>query len=94
MTLRASLLRELENQNLSLSDRAGLFCELAKALEDKGEYDEARRALSDYWRRIGERPKLEGLEPSMAAEVLLRVGVLTGLIQSGWKKRTIRRRSG
>jgi tetratricopeptide (TPR) repeat protein len=82
MTLRASLLRELENQNLSLSDRAGLFCELAKALEDKGEYDEARRALSDYWRRIGERPKLEGLEPSMAAEVLLRVGVLTGLIQS------------
>ena len=55
---------------------------------------EARRALSDYWRRIGERPKLEGLEPSMAAEVLLRVGVLTGLIQSGWKKRTIRRRSG
>jgi tetratricopeptide (TPR) repeat protein len=82
MTLRASLLRELENQNLSVDRRAVVCCELARELEDKGEYEKARKALSAYWKRIDERPKLAGLEPSAAAEVLLRAGVLTGLLQS------------
>jgi tetratricopeptide (TPR) repeat protein len=82
LTLRASLLRELENPNLSVNNRAELCCELAKELEKKGEYEEARKVLRDYWRRIGERPNLKGLEPSTAAEVLLRVGVLTGAIGS------------
>jgi tetratricopeptide (TPR) repeat protein len=81
MTLRASLLRELENPNISVERRALLSCEAAKELEDKGEYEAARGVLSDYWRRVGERPNIAGLEPSTAAEILLRVGVLTGLIQ-------------
>ncbi len=80
MTLRASLLRELESPGLSVDRRAELACELAKQLEDCGEYEEARKLLAPYWRRIGERPKLTGLEPNTAAEVLLRAGVLTGLI--------------
>jgi hypothetical protein len=75
-------LRELVNPNLSVGGRAELCCELAKEFENKGEYEEARKALSGYWRRIGERPNLEGLETSIAAEVLLRVGVLTGAIGS------------
>jgi tetratricopeptide (TPR) repeat protein len=82
MTLRASLLRELENPNLSVTSRAELCCEVAKAFENKGEYEEARRVLSSYWRRIGERPKLANLERSISAEVLLRIGVLTGIIGS------------
>src|SRR5829696_2417488 len=82
MTLRASLLRELVNPNLSVGGRAELCCELAKEFENRGEYEEARKTLSSYWQRIGERPKLEGLEPSTAAEVLLRAGVLTGAIGS------------
>lgn len=82
MTLRASLLRELDNPSLSVSSRAELCCELAKELENKGEYDEARKVLADYWRRIGERPKLKGLEANAAGEVLLRVGVLTEAIGS------------
>jgi len=82
MTLLPSLLRELENPNLSVDSRAELYCEAAKALEYKGEYEKARKLLSDYWTRIGERPKLEGLEPSTAAELLLRAGVLTGWIGS------------
>ena len=41
---------------------------------------EACKVLSDYWPRIGEAPKLAGLEPSTAAELLLRAGVLTGII--------------
>jgi len=82
MTLRPSLLRELENPNLSVSRRAELCCALARDFEDKGEYEKARQALSDYWRRIGEEPKLSGLEPSAAAELLLRAGVLTGYVGS------------
>lgn len=80
MTLRASQLRELENPNLSVDRRAELICDIARELEDRGEYEEARKLLVPYWRRIGERPKLTGLEPNAAAEVLLRAGVLTGLI--------------
>jgi tetratricopeptide (TPR) repeat protein len=82
MTLPPSLLRELENPSLSVSNRAELYCEAARALEYKGEYEKARRLLADYWTRIGERPKLKGLEPSTAAELLLRAGVLTGWLSS------------
>lgn len=80
MTLRASLLRELENPSLSVDRRAELCCEAARELENKGEYEEARKALSDYWPRIGEAPKLAGLAANTAAELLLRAGVLTGII--------------
>jgi tetratricopeptide (TPR) repeat protein len=82
MSLRTSLLRTLENPSLSLSDRVELCCELARDFENRGEYEEARKALSDYWRRIGEPPKLSGLEPGTAAELLLRAGVLTGYVGS------------
>lgn len=80
MTLRASRLRELENPSLSVSSRAELCCEIARDLENRGEYEEARKALADYWQCIGEPLKLTGLEPSTAAEILLRAGVLTGII--------------
>ena len=82
MTLRASLRRELESPNLSADRRAILCCELAKQLEYKGEYEEARKALSRYWNAIGERPNVAGLEPNSVAELLLRAGVLTGIIGS------------
>jgi len=82
MILRASLLGELANPNLSAGRRAELCCELARDFEDRGEYHEACEVLSVFWRRIGERPNLEGLGRSIAAEVLLRVGVLTGIIGS------------
>ena len=80
MTLRTSLLRELENPSTSVNTRAELCCEAARQFENKGEYEEARKALSSYWRRIGEHPKVTDLEPVASAEVLLRAGVLTGII--------------
>jgi tetratricopeptide (TPR) repeat protein len=80
MTLRASLLRELVNPNLSVGDRAAVCCELAKDFENKGEYEQAREMLSGLWPRIDQRPKVKGLEPDVAAEVLMRAGVLTGWI--------------
>ena len=82
MSLRTSLLRQSENEKIGVDRLAELCCEASRELEDKGEYEEARSVLSDYWRRIGEPAKVEGLQPSTAAEVLLRVGVLTGVIGS------------
>src|SRR5437763_1714579 len=82
MTLRPSLLRELVNPNLSVGGRAELCCELASDFENRGEYEEACDVLSVFWPHIGERPNVEGLERRLAAEVLLRAGVLTGIIGS------------
>lgn len=82
MTLRASLLRELEKPNLSVDSRAELCCDATRELEYKGEYEEARKVLRDYWNRIGEHPRVEGLQPMVAGDVLLRAGVLTGWIGS------------
>ena len=72
--------RQLENPTLSVDNSAQLACELAKQLEYKGEYEKARKALSAYWPRIGEHPRTQDLSPNMAAEVLLRAGVLTSNI--------------
>src|SRR5689334_23466992 len=80
MTLRPSLIRELVNPNLSVGGRAELCCELARDFEKRGDYTEACEALSMFWSGIGERPKLEGLDQRVAAEVLLRAGVLTGIV--------------
>lgn len=82
MTLRTSLLRELVNPNLSVGGRAELCCELARDFESRSEYDQARELLSGYWPRIGERPNVTGLKQAIAAEILLRAGVLTGIIGS------------
>jgi transcriptional regulator with PAS, ATPase and Fis domain len=63
-------------------ERARLRCQLAKELEDSGNYEAARTAMSDLWQRIGERPQVDGLDQHTTAEVLLRAGSLTGWIGS------------
>jgi DNA-binding NtrC family response regulator len=82
MHLHTSLLRQLDNSVLNYNERAELRCRLAKELEEAGNYEAARNAMGDFWQRIGERPKVEGLDQHIAAEVLLRVGSLTGWIGS------------
>lgn len=82
MTLRTSLLRQLENPTLNINQRAQLRCRAARELENSGRYEDARQALGELWQRIGERPKIEELERGTAAEVLLRAGVLTGWLGS------------
>lgn len=68
---------------VDLGERVMYQCRLAKEFEDAGDYDAACKVLSDRWPRLGERPTLEGLDQATQAEVLLRVGVL-----SGWLGRT------
>src|SRR5687767_8145422 len=57
-------------------------CALAKELEEAGKFEDARLALSEFWQRIGDRPRLEGLEGAARGELLLRVGALSGWIGS------------
>ena len=66
----------------TLPERAISACRAAKALEEIGQYEEARLELTEFWKRIGERPQVEGLDELAKAEVLLRTGALSGLIGS------------
>lgn len=82
MSLTNQLLAQLENPALRPNERAQLRCQIAKTFEEAGNYEEARKAMGELWQRIGERPVLENLDQATAAEVLLRVGALTGWIGS------------
>jgi CheY-like chemotaxis protein len=82
MNLANQMLSQIDNPNLNYNERAKLRCQLAKALEESGNYEGARTAMGDLWRHIGERPSLDNLDQATAAEVLLHVGVLTGWIGS------------
>lgn len=64
------------------SERVRSLCAEAKELEEAGKLEDARLLLSDYWVRIGERPRLEGLDEPEKADLLLRVGALSGWLGS------------
>ncbi len=51
---------------------------MAADLIHKGQYEAAREALGELWHDIGQRPDVEGLDESTAAEVLHQVGALSG----------------
>src|SRR5205085_6474985 len=74
------LLNQIADPSLKPNERVRLRCQLAKQLEDGGNYEAAREAMGELWRGVGHRPVLEGLDQATAAEVLLRAGVLTGWI--------------
>ncbi len=82
MTLAETLLKQLENPTLSRDERVQLQCQIAADFEHKNEYESARDALGELWQGVGERPTLEGLSELTIAEVLLRVGSLSGWLGS------------
>ncbi|MGH9969704.1 MAG: helix-turn-helix domain-containing protein [Pyrinomonadaceae bacterium] len=82
MRLNNPISIEKKDQATSHSERASSLCALAKGQEEAGEFEAARATLNEYWQRVGDRPKLEGLDDSARAEVLLRVGALSGWIGS------------
>ena len=57
-------------------------CEDAYKLERAGDYEGARSALGKLWTRIGESPRLDQFPIDTQAEVLWRVGSLSGWIGS------------
>jgi CheY-like chemotaxis protein len=82
MTLTKEIFHKIADPTLTTDERARRRCELSKQLEMLGNYEAAREAMGEFWRGIGERPVLNGLESRTAAEVLLRVGTLTGWLGS------------
>ena len=66
----------------ALGDGVLHLCELAKNLEEAGEFDLAAEALSPYWPRLLDRPQTHGLDKRSEAELLLRSGTLTGWLGS------------
>src|SRR5215208_3922888 len=57
-------------------------CEKSRELERSGDYEGARSALGKLWSRIGERPATDELSVDTQAEVLWRVGALSGWLGS------------
>lgn len=82
MLVSNQLLHQIADTSLPKAERARLRCQLAKQLEDTGNYEAAREAMAELWTRVGGRPLLDGLDEPTAADVLLRVGVITGWIGS------------
>jgi len=82
MIISSRLLQEIADPTLTPDERARRRCRLAKELEDAGSYDAAREAMGELWPEVGRRPVLDGLSEATAAEVVLRVGVLTGWLGS------------
>ncbi|MCA1635514.1 MAG: tetratricopeptide repeat protein [Acidobacteria bacterium] len=71
-----------DDSSLSGDERARALLRHSKEFEEAGDYEAAREALGELWRRVGERPRLEGLGRGAQAELLLRAGVLTSFIGS------------
>ncbi len=73
---------KLDTAHLNANDEALLRCKTALEQKDRGDYAGAQETMRPLWKRVGERPKTTGLDPSVAAEVLLCVGILTSWIGS------------
>ena len=80
MDLRTSIYENTSDP--AVAENVLPLCELAKNLEEAGEYDQAAEVLSPFWSGIPNRPTTKGLEQRAQAELLLRSGTLTGWVGS------------
>jgi CheY-like chemotaxis protein/tetratricopeptide (TPR) repeat protein len=79
MNLEAQLAAlKSQSADLTLAERAELSCRLAKQLEKIGEYEAGYEALAEFWPDRNGSPKLDDLDESTKAEILLRAGALAG----------------
>ena len=67
---------------LTANAEALLRCQTALEEKEKGDHQGAQELMRPLWPRLEERPHVEGLHASVAAEVLLCVGILMGWIGS------------
>jgi tetratricopeptide (TPR) repeat protein len=72
----------VETQTTRGVQDVGAKCRAAKALASAGDYEAAREALGTLWGGLGVRPDMEDLPERDQAEVLLRVGALSGWLGS------------
>jgi tetratricopeptide (TPR) repeat protein len=67
---------------MTANQRALYKCQKALELKDKADYAGALEVMRPLWDGVGEHPDIEGLHPTVAAEVLLCAGILTGWLGS------------
>jgi tetratricopeptide (TPR) repeat protein len=80
MDLRTSVFdREAESPVL---ENVLPLCELAKGLEEAGEFELAEETLRPFWEGLSYRPNTSGLGEGAKAELLLRTGTITGWLGS------------
>ena len=80
--METKIVNKSTNTRVTAATDVAAKCRAAKEMIDSGEYEAAREALEGLWCGIGERPQIEGLSPADQAEVLLRVGALSGWLGS------------
>lgn len=68
----------LKKETVAFQTKFDDACSRAKMLEDSGEYESATEALGELWLGIGNRPMLENFPNAAEADVLVRIGALTG----------------
>ncbi len=73
---------KLRTSQITASDEATARCRAALERRDAGDYCGAQDVIRPLWQGVGTCPETTGLHPSVAAEVLYCVGVLTGWIGS------------
>ena len=66
----------------SVADDIIPLCELAKNLEEAGEFESACGILRPFWHGLLHRPETVALSDEVKAELLLRAGTLTGWLGS------------
>src|SRR5437870_12398576 len=81
LTAQLTALRE-ETRGLTPIGRARRCCDLAVQLEKAGEYEAACEALSEFWPERDGPLNLNELDGAAKAEVLQRVGGLSGWLGS------------
>src|SRR5215211_6922556 len=68
--------------DFAVADDVIPLCELAKRLEEAGEFESAQETLRPFWEGVLHRPNTTGLPSEAKAELLLRTGTLTGWLGS------------
>src|SRR5438132_7273614 len=81
LTVKLTALRK-QTRGLATVERAKRCCDVAQQLEKAGEYDEACEALSEFWPKRDASLNLTELDEAARAEVLQRVGALSGWLGS------------
>ena len=80
MDLQASVFET--QSDFSVIENVIPLCELAKGLEEAGEFERAAETLLPFWKGVLHRPQTEGLDVEAKAELLMRTGTLTGWLGS------------
>lgn len=72
----------LNTSHLTRNEEVFERCKKALELKAAGNYYGAQEVMRPLWKGVGKRPDTAGLHPSVAAELLLSVGILTCWISS------------